>query len=144
MKKSRNILTKIVDEYTYTCQGYSMTEIFLSSIIECNRTVADTEFFNKELRKLCIFKQFWIYRINVHINKADFWRNGMDLHKSGMILRSGLSPSKKICFICLNESSLKIKKNALYFILKDLFVLKIFKFLSWLFGRIEKTAWFER
>ena len=37
---------------------------------------------------------------------------------------------------------LKIMKNVFYFILKALFVLKIFKFLSWLFGRIEKT-WLE-
>ena len=42
----------------------------------------------------------------------------------------GLSFSKKICFICFIESSLKMTKNAFYFILKALFVLKIFKFLS--------------
>ena len=35
-------------------------------------------------------------------------------------------------------------KNAFYFILKALAVLKIFKFLSWLFGYIEKTALFVR
>ena len=29
-------------------------------------------------------------------------------------------------------------KNAFYFILKALFVLKILKFLSWLFGHVEK------
>ena len=29
-------------------------------------------------------------------------------------------------------------KNAFYFILKALFVLKIFKFLSWLFGHVAK------
>ena len=29
------------------------------------------------------------------------------------------------------------------FILKALFVLKIFKFLSWVFGHMEKTAWLE-
>ena len=29
-------------------------------------------------------------------------------------------------------------ENAFYFILKVLFVLKIFKFLSWLFGHVEK------
>ena len=34
-------------------------------------------------------------------------------------------------------------ENAFYFILKALFVLKIFKFWSWLFGHIEKTAWLE-
>ena len=29
-------------------------------------------------------------------------------------------------------------RNIFYFILKALFVLKIFKFLSWLFGHVEK------
>ena len=32
-------------------------------------------------------------------------------------------------------------KNAFYFILKSLFILKIFEFLSSLFGHVEKTAW---
>ena len=36
----------------------------------------------------------------------------------------------KICFICFYESPLKMMKNTFYFILKALFVLKIFKFLS--------------
>ena len=36
---------------------------------------------------------------------------------------------KKKCFICFNESPLKMTKNAFYFILKALFVLKTFKFL---------------
>ena len=35
-------------------------------------------------------------------------------------------------------------KNAFYFILKPLFVLKIFKFLSWHFGQVEETTWLER
>ena len=37
-----------------------------------------------------------------------------------------------------NESPLKLMKNAFYFTLKALFVLKIFKFLSLLFGHVEK------
>ena len=44
-------------------------------------------------------------------------------------LKVGLSPSKKICFVCFDESPLKLMKNAFYFILKPLFVLKIFKLL---------------
>ena len=36
------------------------------------------------------------------------------------------------------ESPLKIMKNAFYFTSKALFVLKIFKFLSWLFGLAAK------
>ena len=56
------------------------------------------------------------------------------------LIKVGLSPSKKILFICFNESPLKIMKNAFYFILKPFFVLKVSKFLSWYFGDVEETA----
>ena len=55
------------------------------------------------------------------------------------IIKVGLLPLKKNCFICCNESPLKIMKNVFYFILKALF-LKIFKFLSWHFGLVEKKG----
>ena len=48
------------------------------------------------------------------------------------------------CVICFIESPLKMIKNAFYLILKALFILNIFKFLSWLFAYVEKTAWLER
>ena len=57
-----------------------------------------------------------------------------------ILLKVELSPSKKICVICLIESLLKMMKNGFYFILKDLSVLKIFKFLSRIFGHVGKTA----
>ena len=57
-----------------------------------------------------------------------------------MYVKVGFSPFKTICVIRLIESPLKLIKNAFYFILKALFVLKIFKFLSRLFGHVEKTA----
>ena len=41
------------------------------------------------------------------------------------------------------ESPLKMMKNAFYFMLKALFVLEIFTFLSWLFGYIREIAWQE-
>ena len=50
----------------------------------------------------------------------------------------GLSPSKKNCVICFIERPLTMMKNGFYFILKALFVLKIFKFLSTL--HVGKTA----
>ena len=60
------------------------------------------------------------------------------------VVKVGLSPSKKICAISLIENNEimknKIMKNAFYFILIALFVLKIFKFLSRLFGHLGKTA----
>ena len=55
-------------------------------------------------------------------------------------LKSDSHLPKKICVICLIESPLKIMKNAFYFMLKALFVLKIFKFLSRLFVHVGKTA----
>ena len=59
-------------------------------------------------------------------------------------LKSDSHLPKKIYFICFNDSPSKVMKNAFYFILKALFVLKIFKLLSWLFEHVEKTAWLER
>ena len=56
------------------------------------------------------------------------------------ILKVGLSPSKKTFLFASIDSPSKMMKNAFYFILKALFVLIIFKFLSWLFGLEEKTA----
>ena len=60
------------------------------------------------------------------------------------MFKVGLSPSKKSYAFCFIESPLNIMKNAFYFILKVLFVLKISKFLSWLFGQVGKKAWLER
>ena len=58
-------------------------------------------------------------------------------------LKSDSHLPKKNCFNCFTESPLKMTKNAFYFILKGLFVLKIFKCLSRLFGHVRKTAWLE-
>ena len=55
-------------------------------------------------------------------------------------LKVGLSPSKKNCVICFIEIPLKMMKNGYYFILKALFVLEIFKFLSRRFGQVGKMA----
>ena len=51
-------------------------------------------------------------------------------HIHERILKSGSHLPRKICIICFIESSLKLIKNAFYFIVKALFFLKIFKFLS--------------
>ena len=61
-----------------------------------------------------------------------------------MKVEVGHSPSKTNCAICFMESPFKMMKNAFYFILKALFALKRFKFLSWLFGHVGKMAWLER
>ena len=36
-----------------------------------------------------------------------------------LLLKVGLLPSKKSCFICFNENPLKMMKNDFYFILKS-------------------------
>ena len=59
-------------------------------------------------------------------------------------IKVGLSAPKKIMLFPSMESSLQMMKNAFYFIVKALFVLKIFKFLSWLFGHVENKGWLER
>ena len=62
-----------------------------------------------------------------------------------IFFKVGLSPSKKNCVICFIEiPPLKVMKYDFYFILKALFVLKIFKLMSWLFGHRKKMAWFGR
>ena len=45
---------------------------------------------------------------------------------------------QKVVFVDLNESPLKMMKNAFYFMLKALLFLEIFTFLYWLFGYVEK------
>ena len=50
--------------------------------------------------------------------------------KSDVKFKVGLSPSEKMCVVFFIESPLKMMKNAFHFILKALFILKIFKFLS--------------
>ena len=56
-------------------------------------------------------------------------------------LKPDFQLANKILFICFDVSLLKMMKNAFYFIAKALFVLKMFKFSSWLFGYVEKTVW---
>ena len=79
------------------------------------------------------------------IPKSDFNKVALQriiIFKS--FIKVGLSPSKNFFLICFNDSPSKMMKNAFYFILKALFVLKIFKFLSWIFVHLDKTAWLER
>ena len=60
------------------------------------------------------------------------------------IFKVGPSPSKKICVVCFIESPLKMMKNVFNFTLKALFILKICKFMFWILGHIETTAWLEK
>ena len=53
-------------------------------------------------------------------------------------LKSNSHFPKKIIFICFNDSPSKMLRNAFLFHLKSSFVLKMFEFLSWLFGHVGK------
>ena len=59
-----------------------------------------------------------------------------------LILKSDSHLAKKNCYLI--ERPLKMIKNAFYFILKVLFVFKIFKFMSQHSGHVGKTACLER
>ena len=59
-------------------------------------------------------------------------------------LKLPVSPSKKNCFVFFDKTLLRLVKNSFYFILKALFFLQIFRFLSWRFVHVETTAWLER
>ena len=56
-------------------------------------------------------------------------------HSEATYIKVALSGQREFLAI---ESPLKMVKNAFYFLLKALFVLKIFEFLSWLFSHAEK------
>ena len=69
------------------------------------------------------------YKIR-HINMHCVLRN---------FLKSDSHLPKKVVLYGLMKA-FKMMKNAFYSILKALFILKIFKFLSWRFGHVEKNG----
>ena len=76
---------------------------------------------------------FWRYCKDVIANLL-FWvlwaSLGTHTQNDSINLKSDSHLPKKFLFICFNESPLEMMKNAFYFILNALFVLKTFKFLS--------------
>ena len=79
--------------------------------------------------------QVWRYDSEGDTNLVSFW----DFYLFELIfllkLYSNLPPKIVICFI---ENPLKMMKNTFCFVLKALFILKTYKFLSWLFVHVEK------
>ena len=86
------------------------------------------------------FPQEISYPQPVHVFLVTIIKSGMHSYTTLYILffKVGLSSFKQNSFICFDESLLKMMKSAFYFILKALSVLKIFNFLSWLFGHAKK------
>ena len=78
-------------------------------------------------------------------SQENMWKNLFsnkvaDFRSISSIMKVGLSPSGKNCVICFIESPLKIMKNAFYFILKALFILKIFKVFVMTFWSCSKKG----
>ena len=126
---------------------------FLLVLISANQVIKSNENFSVSIwiviinivvniihRIWIFYKCFWIIRMFHSCIFTFFFIKNWYFGS----FKVGLSPSKQNCVICFIESPLKIMKNAFYFILKALFILKIFKFLSWLFGQVRETAWLER
>ena len=84
----------------------------------------------------------WKAHIKAIVERICFAHKAISaFHLSLSILKSDSHLPKKICLI---ERPLKVMKNAFYFVLKALSVLKIFKLLSLVFGHLGKTAWLEK
>ena len=60
-----------------------------------------------------------------------------------ILLKSDTHLPNKLLYL-LQWNPFKNDEKYFCFTLKDIFVLKIFKFLSWLYGHVEKTTWLER
>ena len=137
-------LSKVPDIYSMVCLLQALRKFFVNSPKreqELERHIksnVDEKRFNtmkNKIKPLCETR--WVEKHTAFEDLHLLYKHVLDYLKSN----SQLSKKKIICF---NDSPSKMMKNAFYFILKALFVLKIFKFLSWFFGHVEKTAWSER
>ena len=116
----------------------------------------DLQFFLQNVQNE-IFKIFKMFKNNMKLNRSACWINSsisnrdksitlirfLFFHYCWSLLWWNYWKSLKSDFIWFNESPLKMMKNAFYFILRVVLVLKIFKFLCWLFDQL-KVAWLER
>ena len=127
------------------CEKWKSCEIIKHSKLVC---IMRPRILNKKI--LIRYPHSLVYVGNTwQIVRVEHWRKSNESQNGKMrriilaliftliLIKVGLSPSKKVYFIYFNESPLKMMKNAFYFMLKALFVLKILKHLSWLF-RHEK------
>ena len=69
-----------------------------------------------------LFHSLFFFEIKSKLTFADYSQT-----VGGKFYLKSDSHFPRIIFICFNESLLKVMKNAFYFMLKALFVLKIFK-----------------
>ena len=78
---------------------------------------------------------------NELLHLKDFFKGTITLYTAvwSHLLKKSLKVHSHVWdYFLATERPLKMTKNAFYFTSKALFVLKIFKFLSWLFGHVGK------
>ena len=100
-------------------------------MINLTRVLIVINFVSKQMRD----KSF-LEKLRYHANKEITMQYFLPI-----LLKGTLSGRREFL---ITESPLKMMKNAFYFTLKAIFVLKIFRFLSWLFGHVEKAGRLER
>ena len=108
---------------------------------------------NKQLAEAYL-EPSWISTMELFAKIKDVWvdskyhsgfsnKGDISVHKSWIkgtsVKKSGSPLPKKFVLNFLQWKPFKNNLKAFYFILKVLFVYKIFKFLSWLFGHVEKN-----
>ena len=151
MKKE--ILTQVVP--SGFCEIFKNTFFCRTPLPDCFWIIIDEHhhlwvhfMYNKEnklsvtCKKFQMWKEASSYSIYVNYTKHN---SIMKLNRFTDILfcLKTLTLQKKKCFAFFNKSPLKMMEKTFYFILKALFVLQIPKFLSWLFGQVEKTPGLE-
>ena len=113
-----------------TCTGASFLIIMVAA---CNLSLS---LFKKWLQRRCFpgsCPKFLTTAFSTLFEKKHCYKKlGSDIYRKSdyptFCFNVGLSPLKFFFFICFNDHPSKMMKNAFYFIVKALFVLKIFKF----------------
>ena len=148
LKKKRKWLKSYVSERNWTKVNVSEQNWTKVNLSERKQWIFYSDVDKTSMRSICGVPQgfvirpllFLIYINDLHnassvlklvilADDTNLFLSNEDVNK---LFKVKLSPSKKFFLICLNYSPSKTMKNAFYFILKALFVLKIFKYLSWL------------
>ena len=82
-------------------------------------------------------------RIDVETTSCVYWFNMKKTYFINVLEKKIKGLLLGLRQFLVTKTPLKLMKNAFYFTLNPLFVHKIFNFLSWLCGHVEKTAWLE-
>ena len=114
------------------CIRFLLTNVY-KEVFGIFLILLDLELFSKFKRPVFYTHIFYIFYINTRSKQKKNPKHSFKV---------GLSPSKKNSFYLLQWKPFKNYEKC-FLILKALFTPEIFKFLSWLFGDVEKTARLE-